>query len=144
MGRSHRVVGWSVVRSGLWFLLTLFLTSAWAQNPFNPYNPYNNPANFSDESFLTNRWVQHLIALGLGALIGAFFSHKLRRIRRWVILGGIAVWAVLMAVAFAIFGNVVAFLIGFVGALFVLREAIESRLARQKQAPKPTTFGSAE
>lgn len=88
-----------------------------------------------------NRLLQHFVAAFLGALLGAFFSQKLRQYRRWVLLGIVALGLLLAFFSSPMLGNIASFIAGFIAAWYALREVIKQVRKKRK---KITTFGSAE
>jgi len=87
------------------------------------------------------RIIQHLIAAFFGALLGAFFSQKLRKFRRWLLLAFVGLGLFLALIGSPATGNIASFIAGFIAAWYALREVIEQVRKRRK---KITTFGSAE
>ena len=81
-----------------------------------------------------------IVVFLIGAVLGAFFSQKLRRFRLYLILAlpVIVIFAIISAVMTVAYA--VAFVLGFALAWYLLREAVRTAGKRQK----PTTFGSAE
>jgi len=89
-----------------------------------------------------NRITQHVIAALLGALVGAFFSQKLRHLRRWLFLCIVALVLLASVILNQFAGNIACFIAGAIAAYWALREKIAEAL--KKEPVKPTTFGSAE
>ena len=84
---------------------------------------------------------QHLIAALFGALLGAFFSQKLRKFRKWLLLAMIALGLLFAVIGSPTGGNIAFFIAGFIGAWYALREIVEQVRKKRK---KLDTFGSAE
>lgn len=119
----------------------LFPTSAFAQFYGGGFNP-RAPQQGFDSSMLQERIKQHVLSAIIGALVGAFFSEKLKRFRVWFFLAIIALTVLGSAIASTTGGNVAAFIVGAAVAYYMLREHVSK--AQQEKAAKPTTFGSAE
>ncbi len=117
---------------GLLVLVLLIPAMAWAQYG-NPYGGYREP-------WYMQRMVQHILSALFGAITGAFFSQKLRKFRRWLILACIVLGAIVGVIANVFIGNMVFYLIAAGVAWYLLRE----EAARRGRAKPPTTFGSAE
>ena len=90
-------------------------------------------------SIFTDRLGHHLIAAILGALLGVFFSDKLRKFRRWAFLAAVIIFTGAMAWHSVIVGDIAVFIIVAGVTYYFLRDII---IAGKKK--KPTTFGSAE
>lgn len=105
------------------------------------FSPYGDPRMTYGQSWYEYPLAQHFFALLFGALLGAFFSDKLREFRKWLI--GTVVALVLLVFSFSSVtgANIAFFALGFLGAYFALKDRIKQIL---EKAPKPTTFGSAE
>jgi len=119
----------------IYFFIVLFPTSAFALFG-DPYAGLGAP-----QVSMGQRITQHFIAAALGALMGAFFSQKLRKFRKWLLLAMVGLGLLLAVVGSPALGNVAFFIAGFIGAYYFLREAV-ARI--QKKREKITTFGSAE
>lgn len=88
------------------------------------------------------RLQQHFIAAVFGAIIGAFFSQRLKRFRFWLFIVALALFLLFTAVTSTLGGNAAAFLIGAALAYHFLR--VQTLKKKRQAAPKPTTYGSAE
>lgn len=117
-----------------------FPVSAFAQ--YNRTLVVRQPQQQYGSYLLEERIAQHLIAVLLGLLFGAFISerHKKFRVRLFIIVVVLAILA--GATMSTIGGNIASFIAGVVGAYIALRE--NGTKSRQGKASKPTTFGSAE
>lgn len=118
----------------------LFPTSALAQYYGGGFNP-RAPQQSFESMMLEERIKQHLLSAIIGALVGAFFSEKLKKFRVWFFVIGIALSILAGAIASTTGGNVAAFIAGAVVAYLALRDKLSKD---QEKAAKPTTFGSAE
>lgn len=124
--------------------LLLLLLACWAgqvfafggNNMFYPGGLNYNP----EPSFWDNRIVQHVIAGVLGAILGAFFSQKFKKYRRWIFILLMILGAIAGVIANVFIGNAIFFILGFVIAFKLLKDAITAATRK----PKATTFGSAE
>lgn len=125
--------------------LLLLLLTCWAGQVFAFGGNdmfYPRGLNYNPEpSFWDNRIVQHVIAGILGAILGAFFSQKFKKYRRWIFILLVVLGAIAGVIANAFIGNAIFFILGFVIAFKLLKDAIKSATSRK---PKATTFGSAE
>jgi len=128
----------------LWLVgsVLFFPASAFAQ--FYPGYGARAPQQSYESMMLQERIKEHLVALILGALIGAFFSERLKKFRLYLFLGIVALLLLAGAIMSTTGGNIAAFIIGAAGAYWALRDKIKRALREKKKAPKPTTFGSAE
>lgn len=117
----------------------LFPASAFAQY-YPGFNARAPQQNF-ESMMLQERIKQHLLSAIIGALVGAFFSEKLKKFRVWFFLAIVALVVLASAIASTTGGNVAAFIVGAAVAYYALREKVK---AQQGKAAKPTTFGSAE
>lgn len=117
-------------------LILLLPACAFAQYGVNPYaqNPFMQQQEMP-------RLLQHLIALVIGGLVGAFFSDMLRRFRKWIFFALLAIGLLGLAFMSTITGNLAFFIAGAIAAYFALMDRIARALGK---GPKPTTFGSAE
>ena len=127
-----------ILKIKFWLFLFLLLPPSLALAQYG----YGQSRMMYGPSWYDYRLAQHLIAAILGALVGAFFSDKLREFRKWIIGAIIAVALLAFAVTSTTGGNIASFIVGLVAAYFALRDELARQL--QKKAPKPTTFGSAE
>ena len=118
----------------------LFPTSAFAQYYGGGFNP-RAPQQSFESMMLQERIQQHLLSAIIGALVGAFFSEKLKKFRVWFFLAIVALIVLASAIASTTGGNVAAFIVGAAVAYYMLREKVK---AQQGKEAKPTTFGSAE
>ena len=130
-----------ILKRQAWLIGLILLLPGWAFAQLG----YLNPLMMGDSAGaggLANRIPQHLMALILGGLVGAFFSDKLREFRKfvfWLIVGlGLLGFIFLSTTT----GNIACFIAGAIGAYIGLKDQIAKAL--KKQPPKPTTFGSAE
>jgi len=126
------------VQSWLFGLVLLFPFSAFAQF----YGPSGRQMMGYGPAWYEHRITQHVIAALLGALVGAFFSQKLRHLRRWLFLCIVALVLLASIILNQFAGNIACFIAGAIAAYWALREKIAEAL--QKKPVKPTTFGSAE
>ena len=126
------------VQSWLFGLVLLFPFSAFAQF----YGPAGRQMMNFGPAWYENRITQHVIAALLGALVGAFFSQKLRHLRRWLFLCIVALVLLASVILNQFAGNIACFIAGAIAAYWALREKIAEAL--KKEPVKPTTFGSAE
>jgi|GEM_PF-390521 len=126
------------VQSWLFGLVLLFPFSAFAQF----YGPAGRQMMNFGPAWYEHRITQHLIAALLGALVGAFFSQKLRHLRRWLFLCIVALVLLASVILNQFAGNIACFIAGAIAAYWALREKIAEAL--KKEPVKPTTFGSAE
>ncbi len=126
------------VQSWLFGLVLLFPFSAFAQF----YGPAGRQMMNFGPAWYENRITQHVIAALLGALVGAFFSQKLRHLRRWLFLCIVALVLLASVILNQFAGNIACFIAGAIAAYWALREKIAEAL--KKKPVKPTTFGSAE
>lgn len=124
----------------LFSLVLFFPASALAQ--YFPGFSYGQSAQDYEALLLEQRIKEHLIALLLGAMVGAFFSERLKKFRFWLVIGCILL--VLLAGVYLnkTLGNVAFFFGGAAGAYIALRDKIMRE--RRRRAAKPTTFGSAQ
>ncbi len=123
------------VRPWLVYLFVVLLPSS-ALAFGDPYGGFGSASMSIGE-----RIIQHLIAAFFGALLGAFFSQKLRKFRRWLLLAFVGLGLFLALIGSPATGNIASFIAGFIAAWYALREVIEQVRKRRK---KITTFGSAE
>lgn len=108
--------------------------NAWAQWQYG-----QGLAEEAPRSGLGSRLWAFIIGAGIGGLIGAFFSDRLRAFRRFIILAFIAL-AVLGAVwANSVLAGLVGALVGGIAAWWWLRDPPTT-----SQRPRDTTLGSAE
>jgi type IV secretion system protein VirD4 len=121
--------------------LLLLPASTWAQ-----YGLYGNfgPSMMERTPWYQHRIFEHLISLLLGALVGAFFSQKLREFRRWLMAIIFGLSFIIFALLNSILANIGFFIAGFIVAYLALRDKIAMELRRRAAAEKPKTFGSAE
>lgn len=126
------------VQSWLFGLVLLFPFSAFAQF----YGPAGRQMMGYGPAWYEHRITQHVIAALLGALVGAFFSQKLRQFRKWVFLAIVVVAVFASVIVNQYAGNIACFIAGAIAAYWALREKIAAAL--KKKPAKPTTFGSAE
>ena len=117
----------------VYFFVVLLPSYAFAFG--DPYGGFDSPMSIKE------RIKQHLLAAFLGALFGTFFSQKLRKFRRWLLLAAVALGLLLAIIGSPITGNIASFIAGFAAAWYALREIIEQVRKKRK---KLTTFGSAE
>lgn len=120
----------------VYFFVVLFPSYAFALFG-NPY--YGGLA--PEPTSMGTRIKQHLIAAIFGALLGAFFSQKLRKFRKWLFLALVALGLLLAFLSSPTAGNFASFIAGFIGAYYALREIVEQVKKKRK---KPDQFGSAE
>lgn len=125
-----------------WIVGSVLLFPASALAQYYPGLNARAPQQNINSMMLEERIKQHLLAVLLGALVGAFFSEKLKKFRVWFFLAIVALIFLAGAIASTTGGNVVAFIVGAVAAYYALREKVSKAL--QGKAAKPTTFGSAE
>lgn len=118
----------------VYFFVVLLPSSALAFG--DPYGGFGSASMSVGE-----RIIQHLIAAFFGALLGAFFSQKLRKFRRWLLLAFVGLGLFLALIGSPVTGNIASFIAGFIIAWYALREVIEQVRKKRK---KITTFGSAE
>ena len=123
------------VRPWLVYLFVVLLPSS-ALAFGDPYGGFGSASMSIGE-----RIIQHLIAAFFGALLGAFFSQKLRKFRRWLLLAFVGLGLFLALIGSPVTGNIASFIAGFIIAWYALREVIEQVRKKRK---KITTFGSAE
>lgn len=90
-----------------------------------------------DTSLNARRLLPHLICAFYGAVIGAFFSHKLRRFRKWFIVTCVVLYCIYNPVM----ANLVIFFAAMIGTWWVFRDI---RPPLGDEAGKSTAFGSAE
>jgi len=128
----------------LWLVGSVLLFPASALAQFYPGFNARAPEPSFESSLLGDRLVQHLVAAILGALIGAFFSERLKKFRLYFFLVGVALLLLAGSILSTTGGNIAAFIIGAASAYWLLRDKIKRALRGKKNAPKPTTFGSAE
>ena len=126
-------------RWGLFVLALLLPVMAWAQYGQYGFNPLMMGFN---EPWYMHRFAQHALSALWGGLAGAFFSEKLREFRRWLIIGGFVLGALVGVIVSTFLGNITFFVLAAGGAWYLLRE--EAKAAQRKKKAKPTTFGSAE
>lgn len=82
--------------------------------------------------------MQHILSALLGAVVGAFYSQKLRAVRRYLTWVIIILSALLGAAASVFIGNLVFFFLGAAITYHLLRETLRAKRR------KLTTYGSAE
>ena len=137
----------------LLFLIGLLLLPAavWAAQKSGGVNFGLNYGNAGIEDFRVpwylSRGGQHFFSALSGAILGAFFSQKMRKFRKWIFIAlvvGCAVAAVLMSV---FLGNVAFFVLGAAAAYYLLRETVKAvgkAWDKRGKKQKLSTFGSAE
>ena len=76
------------------------------------------------------RLLQHLIALVIGGLVGAFFSDMLRRFRKWIFFALLAIGLLGLAFMSTITGNLAFFIAGAIAAYFALMDRIARALGK--------------
>jgi type IV secretion system protein VirD4 len=118
----------------VYFFVVLLPSYAFAFG--DPYGGFGSASMSMGE-----RIKQHLLAAFFGALLGAFFSQKLRQFRRWLLLAIVGLGLFLALIGSPATGNIASFIAGFIIAWYALREVIEQV---RKKREKITTFGSAE
>lgn len=122
-----------------WSLFVAFLVwpaaAAWAQYGYGQ-GPF-----FDQGPGFWSRMGWHVVAAILGGIVGAFFSQKFRKYRRWIFLGFVGLGAVLAILLTNAWGHFVCFILAAGAAWFFLRDQVKKRLAVPK---KPDTFGTAE
>jgi len=124
----------------LWLVGSVLLFPASALAQFYPGFDARQPA----PSFLGVRIKEHLLSAIFGALVGAFFSERLKKFRLWIFIAIIALPLIFWMFVSVEGGNVAFFIAGAVVAYMALRDKIAKELRDQQKAAKPTTFGSAE
>ena len=128
-----------IFQGPFWLSLILLAIPAAALAQF--YGAHYQPMDFGP-SWYDLALFQHLIALLLGGLVGAFFSDRLRKFRKWVLLAILALGGLVFILMSTTTGNIVFFFIGAVAAYRALRNKLAAE--RKKTRIKPITFGSAE
>ena len=135
MNRLQMARVW-LVGSILSFPASTFAQSyPWLNNPIQPQNPFYKPMT------LQMRLAEHLIAAIMGAAFGIFFSDRLKKFRRYIFLGVIALLLLCGAIFSTTIGDILAFVVGTIAASRFLRDP---KTKGQPKQTKPTTFGSAE
>jgi len=135
MNRLQMARVW-LVGSILSFPASTFAQSyPWLNNPIQPQNPFYKPMT------LQMRLAEHLIAAIMGAAFGVFFSDRLKKFRRYIFLGVIALLLLCGAIFSTTIGDILAFVVGTIAASRFLRDP---KTKGQPKQTKPTTFGSAE
>lgn len=118
------------------FLVLVCVSQGQAAYPYDFAQP---GLSYGGATSIWQRILQHSIAAILGGILGAFFSQRFKKYRRWFFLASIAVGALIGIYSNIYLGNIAFFILGFIVAYLLLRNAI----AKSKKT-KRTTFGSAE
>jgi len=119
--------------------------SVHSSRSFNAYG-YDEPGfdSYGQRTAGPSRLVQHSLSFGIGLILGLFFSYRLRKFRKWLLLCLLALGSLYVAYANEYAGNGVSFLAGGWLGLYLLREKIKQIVEEQRKKPRPTLFGSAE